>query len=236
MHSQDDKQTNRDQALGTSASRGDSDPSALRHRTEVPSKEYVRSLLRAATKEEWLAIALPVAAGVRVVDECRFHWSNFDIQRSMLQIAFPKSSRRYEIPLARPLCEALKNRRADSRFGEDTDFVFSNRQGKQLGGTHFHRKYLGAAHRRMTRDWPPGRETPSLPKSRSLGHFAIRTWIEAGLPIMAVKIFAGMRLSWPEQRGQLEFGRFDPERYRAQLDAIAAEVLCDVAGNIRPAC
>jgi integrase len=112
------------------------------------------------------------------------------------------------------LLRSLKEWRLQSKFSGDGDLIFSNRKGGYMGHDNL-----------VKRRYKPTLEAAGVSgiNWHSLRHYAVSTWIEAGLAPKTVQTFAGhSSLAVTMDRyGHL----FPSDDHKAAMDAIAGELM-----------
>jgi len=154
----------------------------------------------------WLVLFFAASTGVRASEQWAVRWSDIGFNSGALNIrrrvdvyceeGAPKTAAgEREIPVPALLLTRLKARRLRSKYSSPDDLVFPNADGNYTGHDNFVKRRflplfgkLEAAHREdpATAPKPPARFT-----WHALRHYAISTWIEAGLAPKTVQIFAG---------------------------------------------
>jgi integrase len=159
----------------------------------APSKEDMRRLIAAADEGLRLMLIFAAATGARAGEQWAVRWDDVDLDSGELRISrrvdsygeegAPKSTAGVRmVPLSGQLASALKAWKLKSRFSKPEHLIFANRRGRYLKhNTVFKRRFLPLfAACGVTRfTW------------HGLRHFAVSTWIEAGLAPKTVQTFAG---------------------------------------------
>lgn len=159
----------------------------------IPSKEDIRTLLRAADVDFRDELLFAITTGTRAGEQRAATYADINFKTRMLtvnkrvdalgNVDAPKSRAAYrDIPLSDVLIRTLLARRLRSAYSMDDDFVFAGKDGNFTRHDNAARKHF----------------KPLLQKTgvgsfrwHDLRHFAISTWIEAGLSAKAVQTFAG---------------------------------------------
>lgn len=158
-----------------------------------PTKQAVIALLAAADEDLRTIVWFALATGVRAGELWALRWRHLDLGKSEVTVETRVDCYRQEdttktaagvrqIPLAADLVSALKAWRLRSRYSQDDDLVFTNGRGDYVCHANFVKrrfKPLVAAAGVHVGNW------------HSLRHFAISTWIEAGLSPKSVQTFSG---------------------------------------------
>lgn len=162
-------------------------------RVVPPSKEALKLLLAAADDDFKLAIQFAAATGLRASEQWALKWRNIDLKKGVAKVdsrldAFgtidttksPAGKR--EVPIGKALLAALTSwHEKAAKIGPD-DFVFPAAEGGFI------------RHTNMTkRQWNPLVLAAGIDDIgwHSLRHYAVSTWIEAGLQPKAVQTLAG---------------------------------------------
>lgn len=176
-----------------------------------------------------LRIQFAAATGLRASEQWALKWRHVDLKGGFVTVetrvdAFgdfdtTKSEAGTRIvPLGMPILDALREWKMASSFSGDNDFVFPDSFGGFTRHTNF-----------MRRRWKPLLVELKVTKVgwHSLRHFAISTWIEAGMAPKTVQTFAGhSTLAVTMDRyGHL----FPSDDHKATMDKIAASVFADGA-------
>ena len=171
-----------------------------------PSKEDMRTVIDAADDELKLKLIFAACTGARAGEQWAVRWRDVNFDKCELKISrrvdaygeegAPKSTAGVRtVPLSPQLVSALKAWKLKSRFSKLDDLIFPNREGRHLGHDNvIKRKFLPlldkleAAHK----EEPNNNPKPSKRFNwHSLRHFAISTWIEAGMAPKTMQTFAG---------------------------------------------
>jgi integrase len=158
-----------------------------------PSKENMRMVIDAASEDTRLMLLFAAATGARAGEQWAGRWQDVDLDKCEFRIGrrvdaygavgAPKSTAGVRIvPLSTQLVSALKAWKMRSKFSKPDDLLFPNRRGGHIGHDNLiKRQFLplfdGLAVKRF--NW------------HGLRHFAVSTWIEAGMTPKTVQTFAG---------------------------------------------
>lgn len=160
---------------------------------EPPSKLAMKAIIDAADPDTRLKILVAAATGLRAGEQWGLRWADIDFEARELSVARridsygcegpPKSVAGVRsVPLSNYVVKALKEWRLESQFSKPDDFIFPNHRGRNI------------CHDNLIKRW----FKPALKRAgvsgvtwHSLRHFAISTWIEAGLAPKTVMTFAG---------------------------------------------
>ena len=177
----------------------------------------------------WLALGIMFAAatGLRASEQWALRWSKLDLVTGSVKVdtrvdgfgdfsvTKSKAGTR-EVPLGKAIVKALKQWREDSKFAGDDDFVFADSEGGYTRHTNF-----------MKRQWKPviGKAEIEDIGWHSLRHFAVSTWVEAGLSPKAVQTLAGHATF---QITMDRYGHLFPaESHKLAMDKISADLFAD---------
>lgn len=140
-----------------------------------------------------LRIKFAAATGFRASEQWALRWRHIDLKARTVTVetrvdAFGEfdttksESGKRTVPIGKPLADELAARRKGNKFGGEDDFVFPDSTG------NFTRHTLFAKRR-----WKPLLEKAEVKDFgwHALRHFAVSTWIEAGLQPKAVQTLAG---------------------------------------------
>ncbi|MDX1101780.1 tyrosine-type recombinase/integrase [Sinorhizobium medicae] len=157
---------------------------AAKEQPERRSKQPTGLLLR---------IQFAAAAGLRASEQWALLWRHIDLDTAVVTIetrvdgfgnfdTTKSLAGTRTIPLGKTIVAALKEWREETRYGKDEDFVFPDARGGFTRHTNF-----------MKREWKPLIKSAKVKDIgwHALRHFAISTWIEAGLQPKAVQTLAG---------------------------------------------
>jgi integrase len=187
-----------------------------------PSKEDMCRLIDAADEDLRLMLIFAVATGARAGEQWAARWKDVDLDKGELRIARrvdaygdegpPKSVAGVRmVPLSAQLTSALKAWRLRSKFSKPGDLIFPNRQGSHIGHDNL-----------IKRRFMPLFDTCGAKQFNwhGLRHFAVSTWIEAGMAPKTVQTFAGHASL---QVTMDRYGHLFPSgEHRRAMDQIAA--------------
>jgi integrase len=175
-------------------------------RIAPPSKEHMRALLEAADEDFRLTLLFAATTGVRAGEQWAVRWRDADLDNRQLHInrrvdvygeeGAPKSAAGVRtVPISDRLAAMLKAWKLKSKFKKPDDLIFPNSAGRHIGHDNVVKRrflplfeILRAAHNSDPMNFPP----PPPPFNwHGLRHFAISTWIEAGITPKTVQTFAG---------------------------------------------
>lgn len=167
-----------------------------------PTKEEFAAILKAADdfppirskQPPALALRIRFAArtGLRASEQWALRWSHFDLENALVTVsarvdAFGQidttktEAGQRKVPIGKALVADLKAWREKTRYAADDDFVFPDAMGGFTRHTNFSKRFWGPVLTSAGADvgW------------HALRHFAVSTWIEAGLQPKAVQTLAG---------------------------------------------
>jgi integrase len=156
-----------------------------------PSKAEMRSIIEAAGEDLRLMLLFAASTGARAGEQWATRWQDVDFDKCELRISrrvdaygeegAPKSAAGIRaVPLSAQLASALKAWKLRSPFSKPEDLIFSNRQGRRISHDNLmKRKFVPLFAGAKGFNW------------HALRHFAISTWIEAGMAPKTVQTFAG---------------------------------------------
>jgi integrase len=190
-----------------------------------PSKDQMSAIITAAKGDLNLMALLAATTGARAGEQWALRWSNVGFAKSELNIrtrldcygeegATKSAAGVRDIPMSDYLIAQLRQWRLKSNFSAGEDYVFANKKGNHICHDNLIKR----------------RYKPMLLEAgvtgihwHSLRHFAISTWIEAGLSPKTVQTFAGhssLQITM-DRYGHL----FPSDDHKAAMDAIARELM-----------
>jgi integrase len=190
-----------------------------------PTKGDLRAILEISDDDLRFMIMFAATTGLRAGEQWALRWRDVDDIAGMLNVerrvdAYgeegpPKSDAGVRgVPLSEMMFVSLKKWRLKSKYSNDDDFIFPNQKGHHTCHDNLIKR----------------RYKPTLIAAEvfdinwhSLRHFAVSTWIEAGLAPKTIQTFAGhSSLSVTMDRyGHL----FPSDDHKAAMDAIAGELM-----------
>lgn len=171
-----------------------------------PSKEDLQKVLEAASEDLKLKIRFAATTGLRAGEQWAVRWRDLDLDAGEMHVSLrvdaygeegpPKSVAGVRtIPLSVHVVTALKQWRLRSKFSKPDDLVFPNQNGTHTCHDNIIKRQfnkiftdLKEAHEKDP-DFAP--EPPNRFNWHGLRHFAVSTWIEAGLTPKTAQTFAG---------------------------------------------
>lgn len=168
-----------------------------------PSKKELAAIQKAAKEQPerrskqpaglLLRIQFAAASGLRASEQWALRWRHIDLDTAVVTVetrvdgfgnfdTTKSLAGTRTVPLGKTIVAALKEWREETRYSKDEDFVFPDARGGFTRHTNF-----------MKREWKPLIESAKVKDIgwHALRHFAISTWIEAGLQPKAVQTLAG---------------------------------------------
>lgn len=171
-----------------------------------PTKEAMRQLIAAADRDFRVKLIFAAATGVRAGEFHALRWRHLDFRAAEAAIETRVDAHGEEdvtkteagmrvIPLGAEVIAELKAWRARTTFREDGDLVFPNKHGTYENHDNMVKRHflplfeqLAVLHRDSPRQSKPA---PKVFNWHALRHFAISSWIDAGLPPKTIQTFAG---------------------------------------------
>lgn len=189
-----------------------------------PSKANVATIINVADPGTRLMVLIAAATGLRAGEQWALRWSDIDYDAGELSVrrridAYategpPKTKAgARSIPLSSHVINALREWQLQSNYSASEDYVFANRRGRHICHDNL-----------IKRRFKPALEQAEVSGVtwHSLRHFAISTWIEAGLTPKTVMTFAGhssIQVTM-DRYGHL----FPSDDHQTAMDQIAREV------------
>ncbi len=169
-------------------------------RVTPPPKAALQELLRKADEPTRMRIGFAASTGLRASEQWAVRWRHLDLKDGRITVETRVDKYGDEdttktvagvrsVPLGAGLVKALEAlRKVTSRKGDD-DLVFPNAKGS-------HTNHVNFLHRKFDPLRLPDEERPEAPALtevtwHALRHYAVSTWIEAGLAPKTVQTFAG---------------------------------------------
>lgn len=162
-------------------------------RVTPPSKKDMAALLKAATGDFKIRVQFAAATGLRASEQWALRWGNVDLQLGKVTVdsrvdAFggidttKSSAGKRSVPIGKALLAALIDWKSRSRHTGADDFVFPDGRGNFTRHTNMTKRF-----------WNPLVKAAKINPIgwHALRHFAVSTWIEAGLQPKAVQTLAG---------------------------------------------
>lgn len=202
-----------------------------------PSKEAMRRLIEVADRDFATILIFAGATRLRAGELHALRWRHLDLAGSEVTVETrvdayhdedaPKTRAGVrKVPLGGPVIAALKQWRLRSKHSKAEDLVFPNRRGGYSGHDNMVKRCflplfdkLAELHKDDPANHPP---PPERFNWHALRHFAISTWIEAGLAPKTIQTFAGhssLQVTM-DRYGHL----FPSEDHKRAMDTIAKEL------------
>ncbi|MQY44538.1 tyrosine-type recombinase/integrase [Rhizobiales bacterium RZME27] len=164
---------------------------ALQDDAAVKRARKVRDQMIAAAFK--LQIRFAASTGLRASEQWALRWRNIDLQLGKVTVdsridaygnidTTKSAAGKRTVPMGKALLTRLIEWRAATKFSKDDDFVFPDSRGNFTRHTNM-----------MKRFWDPTIVAAGVEPIgwHALRHFAVSTWIEAGLQPKAVQTLAG---------------------------------------------
>lgn len=158
-----------------------------------PSKADLAALLKVADPDFKIRVQFAAASGLRASEQWALRWKNVDLANGKVTVesrvdAFggidttKSAAGKRTVPIGKSMVEALIAWRERSKYNKDGDFVFPDRRGNFTRHTNMTKRF-----------WNPLIKAAGVEPIgwHALRHFAVSTWIEAGLQPKAVQTLAG---------------------------------------------
>lgn len=163
------------------------------NRVTPPSKADMAALLKAAEGDLKLRVQFAASSGLRASEQWALKWRNVDLAAGKVTVdlrvdAFgnidttKSAAGMRTVPIGKAMVAALTSYRDRSKYNGDNDFVFPDARGGFTRHTNYTKRFwnsLVTAAKIEHIGW------------HALRHFAVSTWIEAGLQPKAVQTLAG---------------------------------------------
>ena len=158
-----------------------------------PSKAALASILTEADDKTKLMIQFAASSGLRASEQWALRWRHVDLDAKTITVesrvdiyggfdTTKSNAGQRTVRLGQKMADALATHKEASSYKSDDDFVFADSKGGFTRHTNM-----------LKRKWNP--LTKKVGQAglgwHSLRHFAISTWIEAGLQPKAVQTLAG---------------------------------------------
>ncbi|WP_318881180.1 site-specific integrase [Sinorhizobium medicae] len=198
-----------------------------------PSKEEIAALIKAADEDFRVKVIFAAASGLRASEFYALRWKHLDLKAGTVRIETRVDSKRNEdttkseaglreVPLGAAIVTALKAWKLRTDFGKPGDLVFPNGKGNHENHRNLRKRIFMPTLDRAAAEM--AKEGKKLKRFgwHALRHFAISTWIEAGLSPKTVQTFAGhSSLAVTMDRyGHL----FPSDNHKKAMDAIASSI------------
>jgi integrase len=158
-----------------------------------PSKAALAKILKMSEEKLALRIRFAASSGLRASEQWALQWNHIDLKKGSVSVetrvdaygefdTTKSSAGKRSVPIGKAMLELLEAWKKESKHNKPEDFVFTDSKGGFVRHTNF-----------MKREWKPMIERAQVKDIgwHALRHFAISTWIEAGLSPKAVQTLAG---------------------------------------------
>lgn len=158
-----------------------------------PSKLTLASILKKSDEQLALRIRFAASSGLRASEQWALRWAHLDLNNGYVSVetrvdaygefdTTKSSAGRRTVPIGKAMLDQLKVWKSVTKHGDSEDFVFTDSKGGFVRHTNF-----------MKRDWKPMSKNAGVADMgwHALRHYAVSTWIEAGLSPKAVQTLAG---------------------------------------------
>lgn len=162
-------------------------------RVTPPSKAAMSALLEAAADDYKLRVKFAAVSGLRASEQWALRWRHVDLATGSITVecrvdaygnidTTKSAAGKRTVPIGKAIITALTAWKLRSKFPAPDDFVFPDSRGGFTRHTNQTKKY-----------WTPLIEAAEVGPMgwHALRHFAVSTWIEAGLSPKAVQTLAG---------------------------------------------
>jgi integrase len=198
-----------------------------------PSKESLKALIEVADPDFRVKLIFAAASGVRAGELHALRWRHLDLDKGEVTIEARVDAYREEdvtktaagmrtVPIGTAVVTMLKEWKLRSKFKKADDLVFPNKRGAYTGHDNMiKRKFLplfDAAAEKHKED-PAAYPAVERFNWHALRHYAVSTWIEAGLAPKTIQAFAGhssLQITM-DRYGHL----FRSDDHKAAMDSIA---------------
>lgn len=203
----------------------------------APAKDAVRRLIEVADADFKLELMFAATTGVRAGEQHALRWKHVNLDEAEVKIETRVDSHGDEdapktktsvrtIPLGSEMVRQLREWKVRSKFSKDSDLVFPGRKGRYKAHSHllqdqFYPLFVALAEQHEA---DPANVAPAPARFRwhDLRHFAISTWIEAGLQPKVVQGLAGHSSLTTTMD---TYGHwFKSDTHRHAMDAISREL------------
>ena len=190
-----------------------------------PSKADLKALLDVADELLRFMVLFAASTGLRAGEQWALRWCDIDLRSGGLRVERrvdsygdegpPKSAAGIRtVPMSSAIVAMLKEWKMQSSFKQPDDYVFPNRNGSHTCHDNMIKRQFKKSLERAG---------VSGVTWHSLRHYAVSTWIEAGLAPKTVQTFAGhssLQVTM-DRYGHL----FPSDNHKAAMDVIAGELM-----------
>lgn len=198
-----------------------------------PSKESLKALIDVADRDFRVKLIFAAASGVRAGELHALRWRHLDLDKGEVTIEARVDAYGEEdvtktaagmrtVPVGAGVATMLKEWKLRSTFKKPGDLVFPNKRGDHTGHDNMvKRQFLPLFATAATKHQEDPAAHPAVERFNwhALRHYAVSTWIEAGLAPKTVQTFAGhssLQITM-DRYGHL----FRSDDHRAAMDTIA---------------
>lgn len=171
-----------------------------------PSKEALRRLIDVADQDFRVKLIFAAASGVRAGELHALRWRHVDLEKGEVKVETRVDSHNEEdvpkskagirtVPIAAAVAKMLREWKLRSKWSKRDDLIFPNGRGSYVRHTHMLTGVFYPLFERLAelhKEDPAAH--PSAPERfgwHALRHYAVSTWIEAGLQPKVIQTFAG---------------------------------------------
>jgi len=203
-----------------------------------PTKEQIAAVIKVATEKFRPWVIFAAASGVRASEFYAIRWKHLDLKAGSVTIETRVDSKRNEdttkseaglreVPLGAAVVAELKKWKLKTAFAKDSDLVFPNTVGNHENHRNMRKRIFMPTLDRAAAEMAKGGKKFKRFGWHAFRHFAISTWIEAGLSPKTVQTFAGhSSLAVTMDRyGHL----FPSDDHKKAMDAIASSIFANGA-------
>lgn len=203
-----------------------------------PTKEVMRQLIQVADQDFRVKLIVASATGVRAGEFHALRWRHLDLDAGEVAVETRVDAYGEEdvtkteagmrtVPLGTAVVSELRKWKLRSKIAKPDDLVFPNRRGSYENHDNLVKRHFLPLFDRLSRlhEDEPERHAPAPARFNwhALRHFAISTWIDAGLSPKTVQTFAGhssLQVTM-DRYGHL----FPDDSHKAAMDEIADGLL-----------
>ncbi|MBL8688017.1 MAG: tyrosine-type recombinase/integrase [Rhodospirillaceae bacterium] len=201
-----------------------------------PTKAALRALIDVAGSNTRVKLIVAAATGLRAGEFHALRWRHLDFTAGEVTIETRVDAYGDEdmtktkagmrtIPVGQPVLTALKEVRLRSLFKKPDDLVFPNRDGSYENHDNFIKREFLPLFEKLEKDRAEDETKSEIARFNwhALRHFAVSTWIEAGLSPKTIQTYAGhssLQVTM-DRYGHL----FKSEDQKKAMDAIAQALL-----------
>lgn len=169
-------------------------------RVTPPPKAALQELLRKADEPTAMKIRFAASTGLRASEQWATRWRHIDLDAGAITVETRVDKYGEEdttktlagvrtVPLGAGLVTALKEWKRKSSRVDDDDLVFPNARGTHVNHVNFLHRQFDLL--RLPDEANPDTADLTAVTWHTLRHYAVSTWIEAGLAPKTIQVFAG---------------------------------------------